>query len=308
MSIICVGELLIDFISTDIGNNLVNSSNFVKKAGGAPANVAAVASRLGSKSYFCGKVGKDAFGSFLKQSLEYHNVDTSMLVEDSVHPTTLAFVSLEENGERDFSFVNGADRDLQLNEVDLNLIDESAVLHFGSATGLLEGNLRQTYKDLYNYSKEKGKFLSFDPNHRGAFWEGKDEEFKTLSLEFIKKADFLKVSEEELYLLSGIENIEDGVNLLHKTGAKTIAVTLGSKGTYLSNGKESRIVESIKINAIDTTGAGDAFVGAFLHYLQLEKLNIADFQILVNCVEKANKVAATVCTKMGAMEALDIIS
>lgn len=306
MSIICVGEMLIDFISTDIGSSLLNSVNFIKKAGGAPANVAAVASRLGSKSYFLGKVGNDSFGKFLKGSLEYHKVDSKMLLTDKDLPTTLAFVSLEKNGERDFSFVEGADRNLKIEEVNMDFIDSASILHFGSATALLGKELKKTYKYLYNHAREQRKFISFDPNYRSAFWSENKETFIKESLDFIKYSNFLKLSEEELELISQEKKLEEGVKRLHQEGAKIIAVTLGKKGTFISYKENKEIIESIKVEAIDTTGAGDAFVGAFLHYFSKEK-NV-DFNIIKNCVSKANRVAAMICTKMGAMEAIDILN
>lgn len=308
MSIVCIGELLIDFISQDIGNNLANSDVFLKKAGGAPANVAAVISRLGGKSLFCGQVGKDPFGDFLETILLEHNVDTSLLMRDNNASTTLAFVSLDKNGERDFSFIRGADANLDISDIDITKIDTSSIIHFGSATALLPGKLKDTYEDLLKYALKNNKFISFDPNYRSAFWENNHAEFIENSMVFIKEADFLKVSEEELFILSGKNNLEDGIEFLHNIGSKIIAVTLGKDGTLISDGLNTETISSIEVKCIDSTGAGDSFVGAFLHYLNEESLKIYDFSIIKNCVTKANKVAAMVCTKMGAMEALSIIS
>lgn len=307
MSIISIGELLIDFISQDIGNSLSTSNTFLKKAGGAPANVSAVISRLGGKASFCGKVGQDAFGKFLEDTLKSHGVDTEFLIKDQDRPTTLAFVSLEADGERDFSFVRGADASLTISDIDMYKILKNNIIHFGSATGFLPGELKETYKLLLEKACEKEIFISFDPNYRSAFWKGKEKEFIEHSLYFISKSDFVKVSDEELFILSGSKDIDEGAAILHQKGAKILAITLGNKGTYISNSTNGEIVESIKVEAIDSTGAGDAFVGAFLYHLEKNKMNINDFEVLKTCVYEANKIAASVCTKMGAMEALDVV-
>ncbi|MBP6467865.1 MAG: carbohydrate kinase [Fusobacteriaceae bacterium] len=308
MSIICIGELLIDFISQNIGNSLATSHIFLKKAGGAPANVAAVISRLGGKGLFCGKVGQDAFGVFLEQTLLEHGVDCSLLVKDSNVPTTLAFVSLEENGERDFSFVRGADKNLEISDINILKVDEADILHFGSATGFLDGALKDTYFTLLNYGIDNKKIISFDPNYRSAFWKNNKENFVKYSMDFIKHADILKISEEELYILTDISDFHSAVKFLHKMGAKLITVTLGKNGTFVSNGIESETIPSIKVNSIDSTGAGDAFIGAFLYYLSENNLNLSNFDNIKNYIAKANIVAAKVCTKMGAMEALSAIN
>lgn len=307
MSIVCVGELLIDFISQDIGNNIANSSIFLKKAGGAPANVSAVLSRLGQEALFCGKVGTDPFGDFLEKSLLKHMVNTSLLIKDKNVATTLAFVSLEKDGQRDFSFVRGADANLEFSELNKKELEKANVFHFGSATGFLNGSLKECYKLLLEEALKENKFISFDPNFRSAFWKDKEELFIEEILYFIKNADFLKLSDEEFEIICKTDNIEEGLAYLHKLGAKLIAITMGSKGTCISNGVEMTMVESIKVEAIDTTGAGDAFVGAVLHHFLVNKLNLKDFNLVKDCVREANKIAALVCTKLGAMEALDVI-
>lgn len=307
MSIVCIGELLIDFISQNIGNNLQTSDLFLKKSGGAPANVAAVISRLGGKGLFCGKVGKDAFGDFLENSLLSHKVDCSLLVKDSSASTTLAFVSLQADGERDFSFVRGADKNLEINDIDFSKLEDANIFHFGSATGFLDGSLKETYYNLLHYAVEKNKIVSFDPNYRDAFWKNDKENFIKNSMFFIKHAHILKISEEELFLLTEIKDINTAVNFLHKCGAKIIAVTLGKNGTFISNGTSMEIIPSIKITSIDSTGAGDAFIGAFLYHLE-GTLDLSNFDLIKDYVAKANIIAAKVCTKMGAMEALTVIN
>lgn len=307
MSILCVGEILIDFISQNIGNNTENSELFIKKAGGAPANVAAAISKLGGKSYFAGKVGKDGFGDFLEKKMKYFGVDCSLLIKTEEKPTTLAFVSLDDKGERDFSFIRGADSSLNFSDLDLSLLKEVKIIHFGSATGFLSGNLRTTYKDLLEFAKKNNKIISFDPNYREFFWSKSKIDFIENSMEFIKHADILKVSEEELYLLTNISNFREAISYLHTEGAKLIAVTLGKNGTFISNGTNFELVPSIKVDSIDSTGAGDAFIGSLLYYIEENQYELEDFDLVKNYVTKANIIGAKVCTKMGALEALEAL-
>jgi fructokinase len=168
--VIGVGELLIDFFCTDIDVDLANGSHFQKSAGGAPANVTAVIAKLGGHAVFSGKVGNDPFGYFLKHTLEAVNVDTSMLIMDDSIPTTLAFVSLKNNGQRDFVFNRGADAFFRLEDVDQDKFRQAKIVHFGSATAMLSDPFRSAYLELMESAKNKGKFVSFDPNFRVDLW------------------------------------------------------------------------------------------------------------------------------------------
>ncbi|MFC0472334.1 carbohydrate kinase [Halalkalibacter kiskunsagensis] len=305
--IICVGELLIDFFCLDKNVSLIDGSNFEKQAGGAPANVSAAVSKLGGAAAFVGMVGNDPFGAFLKKTLEDEQVDTSMLFQTDQAATTLAFVSLQEDGERDFIFNRGADRLLEFNDLHLDRIKEGKIIHFGSATALLEDPFQTTYFQLMDYSIQEGLFVSFDPNYRQALWGGRMEEFVTLAQKGISKAGFVKVSEEELEIIAGSSSKEASVDFLHQLGAKIVAVTLGKNGTLISNGLQKQMIPSIEIKSIDSTGAGDAFVGATLYQLsQLQDLKINRFDIdsLTELIHFSNAVGAMVCTKRGAISSL----
>jgi fructokinase len=306
-SVICIGELLIDFFCTDVDMDLVQGQNFEKQAGGAPANVCAAIVKLGGSALFSGKVGNDPFGHFLKNILEEVNVDTSMLVLDDEHPTTLAFVSLKANGERDFVFNRGADAFLTVNDLDKKRIMDAGILHYGSATALLNDPFQSTYLNFMHTAKEEGKFISFDPNYRIDLWKGRRNDFVDLAKKGIALADFVKVSDEELMIISGKNDIRDSIAALHQMGAAVVAVTLGKEGTLISNGKDIEIVPSIKVESIDSTGAGDAFVGATLYQLSIEeepKRVLQDFEQLKKIISFSNKVGAIVCTKVGAITAL----
>ncbi|MDQ0257058.1 fructokinase [Evansella vedderi] len=306
-SVVCLGELLIDFFCTNVGTDLVKGQNFEKQAGGAPANVCATIVKLGGSALFSGKVGNDPFGHFLKNTLEEVGVDTSMLLLDENNLTTLAFVSLKENGERDFIFNRGADANLKEDEIDKEKMSSASILHFGSATALLEEPFQSTYLNSICSAKKEGQFISFDPNYRADLWKGKVEKFVELAKEGISSADFVKVSNDELNIISGEDEIANGVQRLHRLGANTVAVTLGKNGTLLSNGKEQQIIPSIKVKSIDSTGAGDAFVGAMLFQFSKEnepKTVLEDFERLIKMTLISNKVGAVVCTRLGAITAI----
>jgi fructokinase len=306
-SVICIGELIIDFFCTDVDTDLVDGQHFDKQAGGAPANVCATISRLGGHALFCGKVGDDPFGHFLRKTLEEVKVDTSMIVLDNGYPTTLAFVSLKKNGERDFVFNRGADAFLYEKELDQEKLKASNILHFGSATALLEEPFQSTYLNLIKTARDEGKFISFDPNFRFDLWKGRIPTFVGLAMKGIALADFIKLSDEELRIISGLDSLEEGIAFLHEMGGRVVAVTLGKEGTLISNGKEHEIVPSILVKSIDSTGAGDAFVGATLY--QLAKLEdpgnaLEDFKQLKDIIAFSNRVGAIVCTKVGAISAI----
>ncbi|WP_338787131.1 carbohydrate kinase [Metabacillus sp. FJAT-53654] len=306
-SVICIGELLIDFFCTDVNIDLVDGQSFEKQAGGAPANVCATIVKLGGNAKFCGKVGNDPFGHFLKKTLDDLNVDTSMIVLDKEHPTTLAFVSLKADGERDFVFNRGADAFLSEDELDKKKLEESNILHFGSATALLEDPFQSTYLNAMRKAKEADKFISFDPNFRKDLWPDRIQTFIDLAKEGIALADFVKVSDDELRIITGMNDIKQGILSLHNLGAKVIAVTLGKEGTFISNGENTEIVPSIKVNSIDSTGAGDAFVGATLFQLAKAgdpKNTLEDFEHLKQVITFSNRVGAMVCMKVGAIAAI----
>jgi fructokinase len=305
--VVCVGELLIDFFCTDVDVDLNKGENFLKKAGGAPANVAASISKLGGTAAFAGKVGNDAFGHFLIDTLDQAQVDTTMISKDNDSLTTMAFVSLKSDGERDFVFGRGADKRLMLSDIDLDKFFTAKIAHFGSATAMLGGDSLKTYFTLIDQAKEKDILVSFDPNYRGNLWKGREQEFIELSRKGVGKADFAKVSEEELAIITAVGDRLEGVKSLHNLGCPAIAVTLGKAGTLLSTPNGQSIVPSIEIKSVDSTGAGDAFVGATLFQLaNLETPHeiLRDFEQLQQIIGFANKVGALVCTKVGAISSL----
>ena len=305
MSVLCIGEALIDMICTDKGSSLSDGQNCLKKPGGAPTNVAAAIGALGGSVALSAKVGNDPFGKQLKQVMAEFHVDTNHVHLDSNHFTTFAFVSLMLDGERDFVFNRGADAELTVDEVNQIDLSQTNIIHFGSATAFLDGPLNAAYYHLLEAAKNEGKTISFDPNYRHLLFGDKQESFIKQSWIFLKQAHFTKLSDEEAMLITGKNTLEEAAqNLLdHIPGVFTI--TLGKEGTLLGLGGKTYIIPSIEIQPTDTTGAGDAFVGAVLYQLDRDNLkpeSLAwdDWQrIIMN----ANKAGARTCEYMGAMEA-----
>ncbi|HZY36498.1 MAG TPA: carbohydrate kinase [Mucilaginibacter sp.] len=309
--ILCVGEALIDMICTDKGSTLSNGQNFLKKPGGAPTNVAAAIAALGGTVELAAKVGADPFGRHLIEVMESFGVSTRWMLQDKDHFTTLAFVSLMENGERDFYFNRGADG--RLSEDDVNGINlaEFSIIHFGSATGFLPGPLQAAYQSLLTRALQNGVFISFDPNYRHLLFRGNMQSFIDQSWKFLQSCHFFKVSDEEALLLTGKNSLEEATAVfLEKTNA-LFAITLGKDGTMLGINHETRIIPSIPVKPVDTTGAGDAFVGAVLY--QLSDKTLTEIKAMPpneweKIIFNANKAGARTCEYLGAMEAFKHLS
>ena len=306
-NIFCIGELLIDMVCVD-GKGLKNGEKFEKKAGGAPANVAACISKLEGNAYFLGQVGNDFFGKHLIELLKDLKINTEMVVERG--STTIALVGIDENGERNFDFLRGSDGEYSFDNVNLSKIINSDIIHFGSATGFLEGELKETYFKLLEYARANNIYVSFDPNYRDALiTTDKLELFIEDCIKFLMKSDFTKLSDEELFLLTKEKDITVGVNKLHELGVKVATVTLGAKGTYISVNGEHEIIHSIKIKQVDSTGAGDAFVGAVLKQLsEIEDKRNISFEEWKDIISFANKVGAITCTNYGAIASMPTLS
>jgi fructokinase len=304
--ILCIGEALIDMICTDKGQSLSNGENFLKKPGGAPTNVAAAIGALGGKVTLAAKVGKDPFGNQLIQVMKDFGVETKWMLQDEKHFTTMAFVSLMENGERDFVFNRGADGQLSNDDIAGIDVGDFSIVHFGSATGFLNGPLKEAYKNLLHTARAKNIFVSFDPNYRHLLFPNDTENFIEQSWYFLQNCNFFKLSDEEALLITKKKTVADAaVVLLEKTTAN-FAITIGTEGTLFGYNNSTTIVPSIKISPIDTTGAGDAFVGAFL--FQLSKKTTKEIEGLsseewINIIANANKAGARTCEYLGAMEA-----
>jgi fructokinase len=309
--ILCIGEALIDMICTDKGKSLSDGNNFLKKAGGAPTNVAAAIAALGGNVELLAKVGADPFGRHLIDVMQEFNVSTKWILRDAEHFTTFAFVSLMENGERDFYFNRGADSQLSVNDIAPVDLAEFSIVHFGSATGFLPGPLQAAYQGLLQQCLQHEVFISFDPNYRHLLFQDNTQTFIDQSWNFLNSCHFFKVSDEEAMLITGRATLTDAAETLLQKTTAVFAVTLGKEGTMLGMNGQTFIVPSIPVKPVDTTGAGDAFVGAVLYQLnsfslkQIQQLPVSKWkEILLN----ANKAGARTCEYMGAMEAFKHLS
>jgi len=309
--ILCIGEALIDMICIDKGSSLSDGNNFLKKAGGAPTNVAAAIAALGGNVELASKVGTDPFGRHIIDVMQSFGVSTKWILQDENFFTTFAFVSLMENGERDFYFNRGADGQLSRQEVEDIDLDEFSIIHFGSATGFLPGPLQAAYQGLMQKALQQNIFISFDPNYRHLLFKNDTQSFIDQSLNFLESCHFFKVSDEEAMLITGKPTLEDAVFVLQQKTKSVFAITLGKEGTMLGINNGTVVIPSIPVSPVDTTGAGDAFVGAVLY--QLSNLSFNEMLTLnddawKDVVHNANKAGARTCEYMGAMEAFKHLS
>ena len=306
MKVLCIGEALIDMICTDVNVSLSTGQHFLKKAGGAPANVAAAIAALGGDVTMAAKVGDDPFGEHLIDLLKEMGVDTSLIIKDANFFTTFAFVSLMNDGERDFYFNRGADKELSMADLTSLDLKEYRIVHFGSATAFLPGPLQSTYTNLLTKAKEAGCLLSFDPNYRHLLFQNNTKSFMQQCSPFIEQCHFFKLSDEEAMLITGCDTVAFAAAALRKKTTAVFTITFGKEGTLLSIGDHLEIIKSIIIQPVDATGAGDAFVGAVLYQLnkkyqkEIDTLSLEDWKIIVG---NANKAGARTCEYMGAMEA-----
>jgi fructokinase len=290
-----IGELLIDFQSVGTGG-LKETGQFVKNAGGAPANVCVQAVKLGQKAVYLTKVGNDGFGEFLIESLKNEGVDVTFISKSDKYDTSLAFVSFKDGGEREFSFYRKAAADLHFTEEDFAGVEFGAgdILEFGSVA-LKTEQAKATHTDLIARAKKAGVVVCFDPNLRFNLWESK-EELKAVVNEFAAYADVIKVGLDELEFITGL-TAEKAVKSVFTGNLKMLLVTDGGKGAkmYLADGREFSC-KGYKVKAIDTTGAGDSFFGGVIAQIMEENLSSAS---LVNGKTDYNKILGFAC-KCGA--------
>ena len=298
------GEILIDFTSQDINED--GQMLYARNPGGAPANVAVAASRLGAHTAFIGKAGKDMHGKFLKSVLEKENVDTKGMLLDENYFTTLAFVEVSETGERTFSFARkpGADTKIEKEEINVDILDKTTLFHVGSLS-LTEQPARNTTHYAIRRAKEKGSIISYDPNYRASLWKDKKtakEQMRSL----IPYVDLMKISDEETELLTGKEKPEEAAKLLFEKGVKIVVVTLGSKGAYLYCKEGGLQIPGFVSKVADTNGAGDSFWGGFLYRISKSGKKPEEFTLneLKEYVRFGNAVASLCVEKKGAIPAM----
>ena len=302
--VVALGELLIDFTQNGIseqGNPL-----FEANPGGAPCNVLAMVSKLGHKTAFVGKVGKDSFGKQLKDTLEEVGIDaTNLTMDEEVH-TTLALVHTFADGDRDFAFYRNPGADMMLTEKEIpeELIQNSKIFHFGTLSMTHEG-VRAATKKALDIAKKEGCVISFDPNLRPPLWDSLDSA-KEQVLYGLQFCDILKISDNEIQWLTGKEDYTDGVNwILDRFQIPLILVSMGREGSrayYKGNMVEAK--PFLQKNTIETTGAGDTFGGCVLHYILQHGLEDLSEDNLVEMLRFANAAAALITTRKGALRVM----
>ena len=303
-SVTCFGELLIDMISANTGS-LVDSDGFIKKFGGAPGNTASGLSKLGAPVSFIGKVGADPFGLFLKDSLNLNGVDTKGLVMSKTDRTTLAFVSLTASGERDFYFYKGAHDTILPSEV--SLPTNTAIFHFGSLTQI-SVNANKTTEKLMSDAKKQNAIISYDPNIRESLW-GDLDRARLIILDTAKKVNMLKVNEVEAQLLSGEADVPMTAKKLYTTNLDILVITHGEKGCYYKTAKYEGAIPAIKVDVVDTTGAGDAFNAGFIYGLYKigKRANELSKESLERILTRAVVIGSLTTTKKGAVTAFPTV-
>lgn len=304
-----LGEVLIDFTPADSTGDTI--PKFEQNPGGAPANVLAALSSLGKKTAFIGKVGNDPFGDFLVKTLGASGINIEGVVHTDDASTTLAFVHLDDSGDRTFSFVRNPGADMLLNaaEVNYSIVEQSKIFHFGSISMTDEPASTATIKAVM-LAKANGKLISFDPNLRISLWNNL-KQAKEKFLIGLTYADVLKISEEELEFITGTDELIKGSQQIFlEYGVRIILVTLAEKGCFVRKGDIVVSVPGYLADVVDTTGAGDAFLGGFLYQLlerngQIDHLNEANIKSMARF---ANAVGALVTTRKGAIPAMPTLA
>ena len=301
--VIALGELLIDFTmngQSEQGNNM-----FEACPGGAPCNVLALLNKMGKKTAFIGKVGKDQFGTLLRETITEAGIDASHLVTDDQVNTTLAFVHTFPDGDREFSFYRnpGADMMLTEEEIDPAFIAQTKIFHFGTLSMTHDG-VRAATKKAVKAAKDAGCLVSFDPNLRPPLWSSLDLAKEQMEYGF-SVCDILKISDNEIQFVSGKEGYDEGIAYLQeKYDIPMILLTMGKDGSraYYKGMRVERPGFSVK--AIETTGAGDTFCGSTLNYIAEHGFGDLTEDNLGELLTFANAAAALVTTKKGAIRAM----
>ena len=296
MDILTIGEVLIDLTQT--GKDEKGIPQFAANPGGAPANLAVAASRLGAQTAFIGKVGADAFGRYLKEVLAENKVDVS----------GMAVVSVDATGERDFSFYRSANADVMLSKEDISdeALKAAKIVHFGSVS-LTADPSRTATLDAAARAKKLGATITYDPNYRANLWKNKEDAIAQMKAH-LPLVDILKVSDEELPLLTGTTDCAEGTAQLAQNGIRLIFVTLGANGVFYRFGEKTGHVAGVPCKVGDTNGAGDTFFGAALSKLCKEDLNTLTVDKLEGILAFANKAASITTSRHGAIPAMPTLA
>ena len=302
--VVALGELLIDF--TPAGYSAANMRLFEQNPGGAPANVLCTLSELGLRTSMIGKVGADMHGAFLKDTLISKAVDTGGLIVDEEVFTTLAFVELGGDGQRSFSFARkpGADTCLRSSELDRNLLESCKIFHFGSLS-LTNEPSRTATKTAVQLAKQAGAIISYDPNYREPLWESGEKAAAQMQ-SVLNMVDIIKISDEEMTLITGQNTAEAAADFLLDQGVSCVVITLGADGSYAKTRACAVQAPAFPAEAVDSTGAGDAFWGSFLYGMIDGKHRAASIaeQELFAMLRFSNAAASLCVRKYGAIPSI----
>lgn len=312
--VLCLGELLVDWVCTTPGAEIKDAVNFTKAPGGAPANTAVGLARQGVSTAFIGRVSKDEFGLWLKSVLKENNIDVSCTIEDPLAQTRMAYVVTTSEGDRklaDFTRIACADTRLEIEDLDEDLFAGAKVLHFGSIS-LIENPARDATKKAVEMAREKGCLISYDPNVRLSLWPD-PQQCKTTILQSLPWADIVKINEVELEFLTGGKDLAQAEALRQEMKIPLLIITLDSRGAFFATERHSKIVSGFQIELVEATGAGDGFNAGVIRGLLQHVKESPDRRAALKSLEEsemeaiirtANGVGALACTKAGAIPAL----
>lgn len=304
--ILTIGEMLIDLTQTGVSDQGIPV--YTAFPGGAPANVAVAAAKLGASTAFIGKVGDDAFGKLLVDTVKNNGVNADGMIVTDTANTTLAVVSLQQSGERDFAFYRKGFADTQLSESEISddTLKNTHILHFGSVSMTEDPSRTATFNSALR-AKNMGATITYDPNYRASLWDSVDDALVQMKMP-LSIVDILKISNEELPLIADTDDPEEGTKLLsERYGIPLILLTLGAKGAYYRFGDCTGLCEGVKVKVADTNGAGDTFFGAFLSGMaRLGKYKPSELSEdeIRELVIFANKAASITTSRSGAIPAM----
>jgi fructokinase len=290
------GDAVVDLIPN-------NKNSYLKCPGGAPANVAVAVSRLGGDSAFFGRVGQDPLGRFMKKTLNDEGVNTDLMLLDEAQRTSTVIVDLDDSGERSFTFMVKPSADQFMLATDIPTFAANEWLHVCSIALANEPSRSSTFSAMKQI-KDAGGFVSFDPNLRDEVW-AKPSEIKDVVLKAVAMADVVKFSDDELLFLTGKETLEAGLEVVSKYENTLVLITQGAKGALIITKEVKEVVAGKAIKPIDTTGAGDAFVGGLITLLAQSNA-WSDIEHIRKAVQWANGCGALATTQKGAMTALPL--
>ena len=302
--VVALGELLIDF--TENGASEQGNPIYEANPGGAPCNVLSMLTKLGRKTAFIGKVGRDIFGNRLKTTLEEVGIDTSNLVMDEEIRTTLAFVETFPDGDRDFSFYRNPGADMMLREAEINmgLLNNTRLFHFGSLS-MTHEEVRNATKEAIAAAKKADAIISFDPNLREPLWRSLDDAREQIAYG-MSKCDVLKISDNEIQWFTGEKDYDAGIRILKEQyNIPLIMLSMGRDGSRAYY-KDLRVEAApfLQKKTIETTGAGDTFGACCLHYVLKYGLEHLDEERLREMLTFANAAASIITTRKGALRVM----